>query len=138
MRTIDKGQIAVIRVELRAAELGFTPCRPTIEGTRFDLILEKDGKCQRIQVKYCDVLTSNCESGSYTVNLRKVQNNGRQEVKLYEKGEIDALIVYLPSTAKLYWFEESEFVGKQTLTIRTEIPKNNQAKKCRMAEKYEW
>ena len=53
--TNRKGEIAVQRTILRALELGLNVCRPCIEGTRYDLAVERtDGLLERVQVKYCD------------------------------------------------------------------------------------
>ena len=137
MRSIDKGQLAVLKTELRAAEKGITPCRPTLEGTRYDLILDDKGSFKRVQIKYCDCKTTACKN-SYSVNLRKKQSNSKKTVKLYDGDELDGLIVYLPSVDKLLWFEPNEFAGKQMITIRTAAAKNGQTKGCLMADDHIW
>jgi len=137
MRTIDKGQIAMLKVELLAAEKGITICKPTIEGLRYDIIIDDNGKLKRVQVKYCDCKTS-CSENSYSVNLRKVQNNSNKDIKLYTENEIDGLLVYLPVIDKVLWFDSKKIANKQVLTIRTDLPKRGHIKNSNMAEDYIW
>lgn len=132
--TVDsnqKGQIAVLAVEARAAYRGIIVSRPTIE-IRYDLVLDWSGRLYRAQVKY-GAGKSAGTSGVTTVDLRK----GDAKDKTYKISEIDLLFVYLPEINRVCCFGPEIFHDKQILYIRTEPPKKN-AKNCLFADQFFW
>ena len=47
----DKGEIALLKVEIRAAEQGIVVLKPTTSHRRYDIVLDCGGKFLRAQVK---------------------------------------------------------------------------------------
>lgn len=136
LRITKKGQLAVLKLQERALEKGWSVCFPTTE-CRFDLILvDTDGKCHKIQVKYVDMALTDSD-GSVQVDLRKqTRNNGH--TKVYSKDEIDAVIAFIPKTSQLVWLGPDVFDKRSSVTLRYFPSKNNQIKGIRMTSDYLW
>lgn len=129
-----KGQLAVSKAEIRAFELGYVPSRPLYD-SRYDLIIDKDQKLSRIQVKYGDGKSSNSQ-GAIVVKLD--YENRKKDSFTYNKSEVDALVVYLPKIDRLCYFPLHIFEGKRKLTVRIEEPKINQTRGIIFAKDYYW
>ena len=67
---IRKGEIAMIKVGIRALQVGAFVSKPIFEGARYDYIIEIDGKLYRVQVKYADGKPTGT-TGAVYLNLRK-------------------------------------------------------------------
>lgn len=126
-----KDLIACLKVELAATERGIIVSRPVSDFTRYDRILDWNGKLYRVQIKYVSVSATHSQ-GAVQVNLRK--NGG----PFYSQDEIDALLVYIPQTESIYWFGPEVFHGRNTLQIRYNPSLNGQKAKCLMGEDYIW
>ncbi|HEU0185921.1 MAG TPA: group I intron-associated PD-(D/E)XK endonuclease [Blastocatellia bacterium] len=130
-----KAEIAMMKVGIRALQLGASVSKPIFEGARYDYIIERAGKLYRAQVKYAD--------GKHTKAVGAVQVNLRKQIKKnknhpYTDNEIDVLVVYIPKIDKICWFGPEVFNGKQSLSIRISASKNGQSKGCFAAEDYLW
>lgn len=132
--TNRKGQLAVSKAEMRAFELDYIPSRPLYD-SRYDLIIDKDQKLVRVQVKYGDGKSSNSQ-GAIVVKLD--YENRKKHSFTYQSSEVDALVVYIPKIDKLCYFPLDIFEGKRKLTIRIEKPKINQIKRIIFAKDYYW
>lgn len=130
-----KAEIARLKVEARALELGFICSRPVVEGTRYDCIIDMDGRLYRAQIKYCDRRSRNC-AGAVSVLLKSSNKQGA--ARCYSEGEIDILLVYLPTIDRVCLFPKEVFCGKTGLNIRLDPPRNGQAKGCVFAADYFW
>jgi hypothetical protein len=128
-----KGELACLKVELRAIEKGYIVSKPNIECMRYDRIIDCNGKLYRVQIKYTSHKQS---SGSFVVDLRKITKSGK--TLLYNKDEIDAILVYIYEIDKICWFNSDMFDNKKSITIRTELAKNNQMKKIIYYKDYLW
>ena len=135
MTTAEKARVAVLKVEQRALELGYVVSIPTTEVV-YDLVIEKGGKFQRIQVKYGDGKSSR-SAGAVVIDTRHRTGNSQGRWTSYDDG-VDALLAYVPKTDTVLWFGRDKFVGKQGLTIRLEPPKNNQKKGLLLARELKW
>jgi hypothetical protein len=130
-----KAEIAMVKVGLRALQVGAFVSKPIFEGARYDYIIERDGKLYRAQVKYADGKHKKTV-GAVQVNLRKqIKKNKNQP---YSDSEIDVLVIYIPKIDKICWFGPEVFCGKQNLSIRIAPAKNGQVKGCLAAEDYLW
>ena len=132
---IRKAEIAMVKVSLRALQVGAFVSKPIFEGARYDYIIERDGKLYRAQVKYAD--------GKHKKTVGAVQVNLRKQIKKdknypYNESEIDVLLIYVPKIDKICWFGPEIFSGKQNLSIRIAPSKNGQIKGCLAAEDYLW
>jgi PD-(D/E)XK endonuclease len=132
---IKKAEIAMIKVGMRALQVGAFVSKPIFEGARYDYIIERKGKLYRAQVKYAD--------GKHKKTVGAVQVNLRKQIKKdknypYNESEIDVLLIYVPKIDKICWFGPEIFSGKQNLSIRIAPSKNGQTKGCLAAEDYLW
>jgi hypothetical protein len=60
----------MMKVGIRALQLGAFVSKPIFEGTRYDYIIEREGNLYRAQVKYADGKLHRAVGAVY-VNLRK-------------------------------------------------------------------
>ena len=130
-----KAETAMMKVGIRALQLGASVSKPIFEGARYDYIIERDGKLYRAQVKYAD--------GKHKKTVGAVQVNLRKQIKKnknhpYNDSEIDVLVIYIPKIDKICWFGPEVFCGRQNLSIRIAPAKNGQVKGCLAAEDYLW
>lgn len=135
MNTNQKGEIAQLKVQLRAAELGVTLSKPTTE-VRYDFVMEERGKLLRAQVKWGGCPSSH-SSGSVQVDLRKDSPQGAKK-RTYSDREVDVLLVYVPQLDKVLRFWADRFHGKPAIVIRLEPPKNGQRLGLTLAESFIW
>ena len=130
-----KAETARVKVEARALELGVVYNRPSVEGLRYDCILDIEGKLYRAQIKYCDC-KSVTAAGALQRRLRSQVGQGA--ARCYTAEEVDALLVYLPCVDRICFFPQEVFCGKSGLSIRLEPTRNGQSKGCVLAEKFFW
>jgi hypothetical protein len=132
---IRKAEIAMMKVGMRALQVGAFVSKPIFEGARYDYIIERDGKLYRTQVKYADGKPFR-STGAVYVNLRKQIKKDKNCP--YNESEVDALVVYVPKIDKVCWFEPEVFCGKHALHIRIAPTKSGRVKGCLAAEDYLW
>jgi len=139
--SIQKGKIATLQVELRAAEKGYVVSWPTTSA-RYDLVIDTGKVLLRTQVKYADGLSSHSE-GAVTVSLRRFQHDNKYnrkpiKPKFYSASEVDLVLVYIPKTDQIVAFKPLIFAGKGALTIRLKPPKNRQQAGVLFARNFLW
>ena len=130
-----KAEIAMMKVGIRALQLGAAVSKPIFEGARYDYIIERNGKLYRAQVKYMDGKLG-YTSGAVYLNLRKQIKKNKNCP--YNDSEIDVLVGYVPRIDKLCWFGPEVFCGRKSLSIRIAPAKNGQIKGCLAANDYLW
>src|SRR5262245_59457284 len=117
LTTDQKGQIALVKVQIEALKKGAVVLLPTTP-ERYDLVLDWQGKYYRDQRKYADARTSHAH-----VNvLVYLQRRNRR----YTEEEIDVLLVYVPQIDKICWFSPAAFHNKTALCLRVHPAKNGQ------------
>ena len=131
--TYQKGEVAHLRVQLRAAEKGIVVSRPIIE-CRYDLVLDVGGRLYRAQVKYADWRS---ETGGVYLDLRKQTRNVGPR-RPYLVNEIDVLLVYLPKVDAVLWLDAQVWAGKDSLTFRISPTKNKQRAHVRDYKDFIW
>ena len=129
--TQRKGEVARLKVMLRAYERGNVVSVPTVDAP-YDLVIDVDG-LKRVQVKYAD---GGKAEGSAVLWLRRNSKSGK--TLQYKKDELDALAVYIPAIDKVLWFEPCDFLGKSSLAIRYAPAKNKQEKGVIWADNFVW
>ena len=135
METWQKGEIALLKVSLRAIEKGYIPSRPMVEGARYDLIIDgMGGGPKRIQVKYADHHQS---SGTVMITLTKNNGNSKKKRK-YTSKEIDYILVYIKETQKTYCLPPALFNNRTGVTLRYKPSINKQVRNCNNADDYVW
>ncbi len=132
---LKKADLARLKVEMRALELGVVCSRPVIEGTRYDCIIDTGKRLYRAQIKYANGKCSGA-TGVVTVNLRKEIRKEKNHP--YTDNEIDVLLVYVPKIDRVCWFGPEVFNRKSALAIRLAPTRNGQIKHCLPAEDYLW
>ena len=123
--THQKGEIAQLKVQLRAAEKGVVLSKPLVE-SRYDFILDDGRKLERVQVKYA----------SGKINLKSWE--GRLLRRRYCASEVDALLVYVPQLDEVLRFEAELFCERASFTVRLEPAKNGQTKSIINARDFVW
>jgi hypothetical protein len=127
----NKKQIAK-EGELRfAAEFtrnGWTIFLPYGEDSPIDLLIEKNGEYQRIQVK-----STRPKNGVVFCRLKSSNN---WQVKKYSKKEIDFFAIYDCENKKGYLIPIEDVEGMTEASLRIKKTKNNQKKGLRLATKY--
>ena len=137
MDTNDKGEIALLKAEIRAAELGIVVWKPTTSHRRYDIVSDCGGKFHRAQVKWAGSKSVKA-ADSFLLYLRKVTRGGQRSKLSYSQYEIDIILVHLPTLDKVIWLGPEIFRGWENLTLRTAPARNGQTKKCLMAADYVW
>ena len=109
----EKGEIAQFKAQIRAIEKGFevnVPTRPL----RYDLILVKDNKFYRTQVKYCATFDHKSDKLLRLCIERTVRG---KKTKPYTSKEIDLLLLYVPKIDKILAYKPKDFDNKKSLSI---------------------
>ena len=132
--TQQKGEIAQIKVMLRALEKGVVLSKPLIE-SRYDFILDDGQKLERVQDKYANGKWSNSQ-GSVRISLKSWE--GRKMRRRYSTSEVDALLVYVPQIDEVLRFEANIFCERAGFTVRIEPAKNGQTKGILSAKDFIW
>jgi hypothetical protein len=129
-----KGDLAELKVAADLVEHGHRIAIPFGEDVDFDLILVRDEKLERVQVKYTEsdgqVVSVKCYSHSLT--------NGRiRQTKRYTSRTIDWLAVYDRTTDRCFYLPARELgEGRSLLHLRLAPTKNNQRIGIRFAADY--
>jgi hypothetical protein len=130
--TRHKGEIAELKVQLRATEKGYICSKPCMNGCRYDLIIDDGQKLHRVQVKYGGVSTNN--SATSRVKLYSSGRNGKN--RTYKEDEIDAVVAYLPDVDKIVWLPRNIFETRNNIHIRTRL--GRQGKNVMYLDDYVW
>ncbi len=129
-----KGDLAELMVAADLLRRGYKIAIPYGEDWDYDLILSRDGRLERVQVKYTKsdgvVIAVRCRSHSLT--------NGKvRATKRYTAEMIDWIAVYDVTTAGCYYLPASELgAGRALLHLRIRSSANNQRVGIRHAEDY--
>lgn len=113
LSTRTRGQIAVLKVQLKASEKELSISMPINNDLFYDIVLDnhKTKKIYRGQIKYCNRRHSNSK------NLELDLQNKRSKRIHYSKSDIDLLLVYLPEKDIVLKYEQEHFHKKRRLTI---------------------
>jgi hypothetical protein len=129
-----KGDLAELKVATDLLERGYRLAIPFGEDHDFDLILCRDNKLERVQVKYAEsngeVIPVRCSSHSLT--------NGRvRQTKRYTAATIDWLAVYDATMDRCFYIPAADLgSGKNILHLRLLPAKNCQQRGIRFADDY--
>jgi PD-(D/E)XK endonuclease len=130
----SKGDLAELIVAADLARRGYQVSFPYGEDCDYDLIVDRGGRLERVQVKYADskgdVISVQCYSSSLT--------NGKvKRRKPYTELTVDWIAVYDPATDRCYYVASHEFAdGRYHISLRIAATKNSQRKGVRFAEDY--
>lgn len=116
-------------------ELGVICSSPSVEGTRYDCVLDVDGRLYRAQIEYCNCAASHAAEA---VTVRLKSNTEQGAARCYTREDVDALLVHIPSLGRICLFPQEIFCGKTALGIRLEHARNGQSKGCVYAKGFLW
>ena len=135
LTTNQKGAIAETAITLAAVRQGITVLRPVVEGERYDLVFEIDGRFLRVQCKSArrvrDVVVvraQTCRRGP----------SGRLIRSRYVSREIDAVAAYCPDNDTCYAIPIGEVPAGGDIQRRLAPAKNNQRVGLNWASDYEF
>ena len=131
-----KAQVAMLKVQERALEKGMVISLPTVEGMRYDCIVDDGSKLLKAQVKYAGGSTPSRGGGAVHVSLSKAKGRGLN--RPYSSDEIDLILVYVACRGQVCAFPPEDFEGKENLNIRHSPAKNGQIKGCVMVDDRVW
>jgi hypothetical protein len=131
----DKGDLAELMVAADLRRRGFGIALPFGEDNDFDLILIREDRLERVQVKYVAsdgaVIPVRCRSHSLT--------NGKvRRTKHYTAAMIDIIAVYDDTSNRCYYVPSSVLgvAGRSTLHLRLRPALNGQRIGIRLASDY--
>jgi hypothetical protein len=129
-----KGDLAELMVATDLLRRGYKIALPYGEDWDYDLILCRDERLERVQVKYTEsdrkVITVRCRSHSLT--------NGKiRATKHYTAHTVDWIAVYDRTSDRCYYVPSAELgSGRTTLSLRVASTLNNQRIGIRPATDY--
>lgn len=135
MNTVTIGDIGEAIAISEFTKKGCIISKPLSSNARYDLIVEYNNKLYRVQVKTTNTIREETKMvfATKTTNY----NKGSWKSIGYTSDDIDIFFLYCLKNnwCGLYFGEENGDFIKE-ITIRTELPKNNQSKKIRLADDY--
>jgi hypothetical protein len=130
----DIGDRSTLAVMTALQQLGYGLYLPFSEKSRCDLILETDGKLNRLQCK-----TGRLRKGAIVFSLCSNYGHHRNPATRHRQyhGEIDLFAVYCPETNGVYLVPIKDVPGKRQAYLRVDRALNQQNKRIRLASRYE-
>lgn len=130
MNTKKKGDISELAVVAQLAKRGYSVLLPFGDSNRYDIVIERDGNFERVQVK-----TGTLRNGAVCFRTCSSAVRSGERHKPYI-GDVDFFGVYCPQTDKCYLVPINDVVTSETY-LRVEEAKNAQTKGVRWARVYE-
>src|SRR3989338_8980659 len=127
MHTKRKGDIGELIAAQEFFRRGWHVAFPYGENAKYDLIIEKDGICKRVQVKA--VYPKN---GVLHVNCRSSNN---WSVKSYSSKDIDLLVAVDLESNKVYFIPSAK-MNRALFDLRLDPAKNSQKKKINFIDSF--
>lgn len=113
LKSSNKSEIAVLKVELQANNKGYHVSLPKNQASRYDLIIDDGEKLYRTQIKY----VNRFKHGKKTcIELLIDKDN------LYTNTQIDLLLIYCPAVDSVLCFPPELFHNKKTIWINLVNP----------------
>ncbi len=107
----SKGEIAVIKIQLECAKRNIIVSFPSVEGTRYDAILDYDKRLYKAQIKYVNSID---KKGRLYLKLGGSRSYNK---KPYMKEEIDILLIFAPCLDKILYLNPKQFHNKKRVRI---------------------
>ena len=129
-----KGDLAELMVAADLVRQGYRVAFPYGEDWDADLLVERGGRFERVQVKYTTARNGIVEIRSRSHSL----TGGRvRRTKYYTAETIEWLAAYEPTTRQCLYVPAAELgEGRSTITLRLAPTRNNQRSGIRMAAGY--
>jgi hypothetical protein len=118
MKTTTKGDIAELRVAADLVARGYAVLMPFGVSHDYDLVVDREGSFERIQVKYAKAVNE-----VIPVRTRTHSNTSKgQTMRKYSADDFEWLAVYEPTEGCFYI--PSSLLGQTILHLRLTEPKN--------------
>ena len=128
-KTSEKGDIGELVVAADLISKGFNVFTPISSTSPFDLLVFKDGKYYRVQVKYRKIN----DNGSLNVSMTR-HSISHSKIKEVENTFVDVMVIYCPCTRECYYIDSKEF--NLHISLRVIEPRNKQTKGIRYSKDY--
>ncbi|MBJ7519625.1 MAG: hypothetical protein JHC84_08010 [Solirubrobacteraceae bacterium] len=129
-----KGDLAELKVASDIRQRGHQIALPYGEDWLFDLIVLRFGRLERVQVKHgvSDGRVLEVRAHSLTITAGRVK-----AVHRYTEADIDWLAVWDSTTDQCAYIPAVELgTGRRSVSLRLDMPRNNQRRGIRMMENY--
>lgn len=90
--SVHQGNIAELSLMLRAKRAGFNVLTPYSKDSKYDCVLEKNGKFFKVQCKSTSTVQHYKNGSEY---YKIICSNGNTGKKLYKKSEVDYFAFYI-------------------------------------------
>lgn len=127
LTTHFKGLIGEFGFIVHLLKKGITILTPINPNSDYDLVIEKEGHFQRVQVKYCTP-----KAGVLVIHLDRPM----RKTKYYRDREVDLIGVYDSQNDNFYLVPMTEIKSKRTFHLRIQKAKSSQQKLINLANKY--
>lgn len=128
--TTTKGNIGEYYVCADLTERGYTVLSPLGNHPHYDLVVEKDGKFEKVQVKYINIKND-------VLSVKLYTTDGSGKINIHSFGVVDIFAVYEPIGKNVYYLKLKDFPkNKVVINLRMGLPKNNQKIGIRFAKDY--
>lgn len=128
-RTKEKGDLGEAMVMADVIRRGYKVAIPVGEDWRYDLIVLRKGKLERVQCKYT-------QSDGKRIEV-KCRSTNNWNTRKYTKRDIDWIAVYDATSDRCYYISaELLGEGKSIITLRLTTPANKQKKGVRWAKSF--
>lgn len=129
----QKGNLGEAKCLAKMVELGVPVSLPFGDNERYDLIIDHNGKLERIQVKYSSYQES---EGSIIFKVSSSTNHTTNKHLTTYENDVDAFLLYNALTDEVYYVPIEVIGNKKTITLRMAPSKNGQNKNCLFTKDY--
>ena len=129
----QKGNIGEAKCLAKMVELGVPVCLPFGDNERYDMVIEHDGKLEKIQIKYSSQQES---EGSILFKTASSTNNTTNKHLSSYENDIDAFLFYNSINDEVYYMPIDIIQNRKTITMRMQPAKNGQTKNCLFTADY--
>jgi hypothetical protein len=128
-KTKEKGDLGVAMVMADVLKRDYKVAIPVGEDWRYDLIVLRDSKLERVQCKYVE------SNGEVVIVPCRSCNNWN--IVKYTPNDIDWIATYDKTTDKVYYVPSSYLgVGRACISLRLKPARNGQVKKILIASDF--
>lgn len=127
-QTHIKGLVGELEFSSHLIKAGWNVFSPLDQNSRIDMIIEKEGKLMKIQVKYCKPA-----QGCLRVDLQ----HRLRKTKPFSPDELDAIGIYDPENEKFYLLPYKKLYPRQGIWLRVDKSGNKQIKGINWAVEFE-
>ncbi len=136
MNTKDQGSLGVLVVMQQAVQKGYIVCVPYGDNQRYDLLFDRNGQYQRVQVKYITPKDGRIKLKLFTVMHDKNRTTERKYRRVkYTAKDIDFFAIVNANTHEVYMIPLSEINGHSEMVLRTDEDLRKSSK-ARLAKNY--